>query len=316
MRFAQCERACSHCPLSGGEVKNGVPPVYELWDKPKDERCLCSACEDWLTCSMCAKTKWFKQFSRTQRQKWGKDPKKGGRKCNCCITKLYGKRRDMGLQKLKVRSLVALMRRYFVKVAVVELVRVLRLRANISMHLESIAGISGISLRLRCWKASCEQAAAAPEASAADAEFKPAGFDEAAAAQRQRKSSQKKEKNRRKAARKKVRGLVEGEEVQLVRSGGECGGIAAMQLNQCCTKYGTCFFEDGPKRVHPSDTPRPYRIWRILPEKLSFVKILGFHARAVGIDIQQLFSEPTKSSPEKARNGANVRDGSNVTPSL
>ena len=50
------------------------------------------------------------------------------------------------MQKLKVRSLVALMRRYFVKVAVAELVRVLRLRANISMHLGSIAGISGISL--------------------------------------------------------------------------------------------------------------------------------------------------------------------------
>ena len=113
---------------------------------------------------MCAKTKWFKQFSRTQRQKWGKDPKKGGRKCNCCITKLYGKKRDVGVQKLKVRSLVALMRRYFVKVAVAELVRVLRLRANISMHLGSIAGISGISLRLRCWKASCEQAAAEAEA--------------------------------------------------------------------------------------------------------------------------------------------------------
>ena len=30
--------------------------------------------------------------------------------------------------------------------------------------------------------------------------------------------------------------------------------------------------------------------------------------------IQQLFFERTKSSPEKARNGANVRDGSNVTP--
>jgi len=221
------ERACSHCQ----EVKSQMEFHQFMWDKPKDERSLCSTCEDWLTCSMCAKTKWFKQFSRTQRQKWGKDPKKGGRKCNCCITKLYGKKRDVGVQKLKVRSLVALMRRYFVKVAVAELVRVLRLRANISMHLGSIAGISGISLRLRCWKASCEQAAAEAEASAADAEFKPAGFDEAAAEQRQRKNAQKKEKNRRKAARKKARGLVEGEEVQLVRSGGGCGGIAAMQLN-------------------------------------------------------------------------------------
>ena len=47
----------------------------------------------------------------------------------------------MGVQKLKVRSLVALMRRYFLKVAVDELVRVLRLRANIIIY----------APRVYCW---------------------------------------------------------------------------------------------------------------------------------------------------------------------
>ena len=50
----------------------------------------------------------------------------------------------------------------------------------------------------------------------------------------------------------------------------------AISESQCCTKHGVCFFEDGPKRVHPSDTPRPYRKRRVSPVKLFFVKILGF----------------------------------------
>ena len=44
----------------------------------------------------------------------------------------------MGVQKLKVRSLVALMRRYFGKVAVAELVRVLRLRDNICICMSQL----------------------------------------------------------------------------------------------------------------------------------------------------------------------------------
>ena len=64
--------------------------------------------------------------------------------------------------------------------------------------------------------------------SASDAEFMPTGFDEAAVEQRQRRSTQKKEKKRRKAARKKACGLVKGEELQLVRSGGGCRSIAAV----------------------------------------------------------------------------------------